>query len=434
MDSSLDFSSAEAQSWMLNICNELHTKAIPIDGDADTRTGTYDASESRLVRNMLGSDEVNCFMKGFHEYVTFTAIQPSTQNVNQNGVSYQKTYPLASDVAAKAAGGDAQCQVANTVGNSACPALFPVPQGKFDTVFGEWLTYRELQKSNGMKWDPPNNYENQLWIDPSGKIKMAKIFANSTMPRWYQSNKMLTQERKRWEKWKEEKDATAPAGLKKFFTKGKEDSQNSAWIFLKTQNKLVSGALYGIFMSMLFAFIILTLSNGNPIISGFAILNLSGIICCILGLIAGMGWELGMIESISLTILVGLSVDYVVHLANAYIESGIHFDTRQERVREGVTEMGVTVLGGAITSIGASLQLFFCYFIFFFKFGVFFNVTILFSFTWAFLFFLPLLALVGPEGDFGDVRQMYLAKLGAKASAKVAVVPDNVVSENPQDV
>lgn len=33
------------------------------------------------------------------------------------------------------------------------------------------------------------------------------------------------------------------------------------------------------------------------------------------------GWELGVAESIAIVILIGMSVDYVVHLANHYVES-----------------------------------------------------------------------------------------------------------------
>lgn len=33
------------------------------------------------------------------------------------------------------------------------------------------------------------------------------------------------------------------------------------------------------------------------------------------------GWELGVAESITIVILIGFSVDYVVHLANHYVES-----------------------------------------------------------------------------------------------------------------
>eukprot|EP01044_Picomonas_judraskeda_P025357 COSAG03_NODE_7322_length_934_cov_2.558084_2_plen_97_part_00 len=43
----------------------------------------------------------------------------------------------------------------------------------------------------------------------------------------------------------------------------------------------------------------------------------------ILGMMNLLGWELGVIESVSITVLVGLSVDYVVHLANSYVEADV---------------------------------------------------------------------------------------------------------------
>ena len=46
----------------------------------------------------------------------------------------------------------------------------------------------------------------------------------------------------------------------------------------------------------------------NPYMAFLAITNICGVLLCILGLMNILGWELGVIESISITILVGLSV------------------------------------------------------------------------------------------------------------------------------
>ena len=75
----------------------------------------------------------------------------------------------------------------------------------------------------------------------------------------------------------------------------------------------------------------------------------------------------------------------MVHLANSYIEVELDDvkkrhpkgDTigdspaaeRELRVFGALEEMGVTVFGGACTSLGASGMLFLCYFQMFFKFG-----------------------------------------------------------------
>lgn len=68
------------------------------------------------------------------------------------------------------------------------------------------------------------------------------------------------------------------------------------------------------------------------------------------------GWEFGTFESMNSIIIIGLSVDYVVHLANAYVENVK--ETRYERTREMLTIMGVSVLGGGCTTLGAGLFLF----------------------------------------------------------------------------
>ena len=77
-----------------------------------------------------------------------------------------------------------------------------------------------------------------------------------------------------------------------------------------------------------------------------------------------------------------------------------------DRVTEAFTEMGVTVFGGAITSLGASAMLFLCYFQTFFKFGGFMFLTIMMSFIWSNLFFMSVLATVGPNGDTCSFKPM----------------------------
>jgi protein dispatched 1 len=98
------------------------------------------------------------------------------------------------------------------------------------------------------------------------------------------------------------------------------------------------------------------------------------------------------------------SVDYVVHLALAYVESPA--ESRAERTRDALTEMGVTVLGGALTSLGASFMLFFCLLQFFFKFGAFMFVTIFGSIMWSMFYFMSVCATIGPERDQGSLKPL----------------------------
>lgn len=74
-------------------------------------------------------------------------------------------------------------------------------------------------------------------------------------------------------------------------------------------------------ISITFALIILVFSTHNFIMSFYSILSIIGIVLSVVSIMEMQGWELGIAESITIVILIGLSVDFVVHLANHYVES-----------------------------------------------------------------------------------------------------------------
>ena len=71
-----------------------------------------------------------------------------------------------------------------------------------------------------------------------------------------------------------------------------------------------------------------------------------------------LGWSLGVGESIAGTIVIGLAVDYTVHLGHAYTESPSLL--REEKTRDALTEMGVTVIAGGVTTLGSSVFMYAC--------------------------------------------------------------------------
>lgn len=102
-----------------------------------------------------------------------------------------------------------------------------------------------------------------------------------------------------------------------------------------------------------------------------------------------IGWTLGSIESVLISIVAGFSVDYVVHLSHSYVVAS---GSTYERITAAFGEMGISVLNGMVTSVGASIPLFFCQLTFFRKFGTFLCFTIAFSWLFANLGFMSLVA------------------------------------------
>jgi PERQ amino acid-rich with GYF domain-containing protein len=145
------------------------------------------------------------------------------------------------------------------------------------------------------------------------------------------------------------------------------------------------------------------------------------------------GWSLGAIEAISITILVGLSVDYVYHLAHAYtsaqsketehkqyslfnndsndsLDSGwwkprFHTSNAQLRyqfMRYALRRMGVSVISGALTTVLSAALLLFCTLVIFRRFGIIVTFNISISFLLTFFLFPALMFMMGPVGHFGQ--------------------------------
>ena len=95
-------------------------------------------------------------------------------------------------------------------------------------------------------------------------------------------------------------------------------------------------------------------------------------------------------------VCVGFAVDYVVHLASHYVHS--EFEDRENRMRDSLREMGISILSGAITTILATITLFICVLMLFSKFAIFVIMTTLFSVVYSLGFFSALCLAIGPTG------------------------------------
>ncbi|KAJ3439580.1 sterol-sensing domain [Anaeramoeba flamelloides] len=191
----------------------------------------------------------------------------------------------------------------------------------------------------------------------------------------------------------------APEGM------GMAATISDVWMRMLTEEIMITVALTTIFVSLGIAFLIILISTKNYITSTLAILSIGGVVVTIIGMMISLGWSLGAVESISLTIIVGISVDYIVHFCHAYNVS--NEETAFEKLREAMYSLGISVTSAAITTLMSSFVLFFTYIIFFKHFGIFIWMTILSSVLWSFIFFFTLLVFVGPTGDKGKITLLF---------------------------
>mmetsp|Transcript_59645 Transcript_59645/g.136805 ORF Transcript_59645/g.136805 Transcript_59645/m.136805 type:complete len:1076 (-) Transcript_59645:308-3535(-) len=186
--------------------------------------------------------------------------------------------------------------------------------------------------------------------------------------------------------------ATAPPALRTAFV-----STGGTFVWMVTEAELVQGIYTGFAICFPVAFLVLCVATSSLRISSFAVVSIAMIVGCLLGFVhVALDWSLGVGESIAGTIVIGLAVDYTVHLGHAYTESDSW--SREAKTTDALTQMGVTVVAGGITTLGSSVFMYACQVTFFTKMATLIGGTIAFSLLFSLLFFMPLCALAGPSG------------------------------------
>jgi len=191
---------------------------------------------------------------------------------------------------------------------------------------------------------------------------------------------------------------------------------NLLWIFIPIINAFISSALLGVAIALPLAFVVLLISTQNWIISIFATLDVIGVMVTEFGIFYAAGYEFGSTQSLATLLIIGFSVDYVVHLANAYLESSAQ--SRQDRLSIALLTIGISVLSGAFTTFACGVVLCFTEVDFFQVMGLILLTTVLTSIVWAMFFFTALCAALGPENDTGDLKKYWKRWAPAKCGGK----------------
>ena len=102
---------------------------------------------------------------------------------------------------------------------------------------------------------------------------------------------------------------------------------------------------------------------------------------------------------------VGLAVDYAVHIVHFYNEAN---GSRYEKTADALHGVGISVIGGAVTTGGAATPLLFAKnFVFFQMAGCFILFTAIWGLFFSFFLLCPLLMIMGPQGETGDLRAIF---------------------------
>ncbi|KAJ8009168.1 hypothetical protein DPEC_G00086100 [Dallia pectoralis] len=194
--------------------------------------------------------------------------------------------------------------------------------------------------------------------------------------------------------WIKEELKNAPAGL------------NYGWFvsnleFYDLQDSLSNGTLIAMALSVVVAFVVMLLTTWNIIISLYAILSIAGTIFVTVGTLVLLGWELNVLESVTISVAVGLSVDFAVHYGVAYRLAPE--PDREGKVIFSLGRMGSAIAMAALTTFVAGAMMMPSTVLAYTQLGTFMMLIMCISWAFATFFFQCLCRCLGPQGTCGQI-------------------------------
>lgn len=169
----------------------------------------------------------------------------------------------------------------------------------------------------------------------------------------------------------------------------------ACWVRMATELQAIDGTATSIMVSLAFAVFATVIFTGDIIVSIAALFSMVAIILCVIAILVALGIEFGIVEAISLTILVGISVDFSLHLAEAFTRS--HFTHRGLRGVDAVSRVGYPIFSAAVTTLSAVLPMLWCKITILVNFAQIIPLCISASLVYGLHFFAPVLMIVGPN-------------------------------------
>lgn len=186
------------------------------------------------------------------------------------------------------------------------------------------------------------------------------------------------------------------------------------YLWMRLEEGLLKDAFFSIAVSIVLSFVIVAISTRSIALSLVATLTIGCIVLAMLANLVWMGWKISILESICLTVLVGLSVDYTIHLGNSWMKA--RSTNRVKRLNAALLEIGISVLAAAATTVLSALPLLLTIIIFFFRFGAFIILNVVYSTIFAFGLFVTILVICGPVSGRDDFYWAFL-KIQGKDTA-----------------
>lgn len=212
---------------------------------------------------------------------------------------------------------------------------------------------------------------------------------------------------------------TAPEGIKNGWFISDLD-------FFDLQDSLARGTSVAIGVAIGVSFISLLVTTLNLLISIYAIITIACIIIVTIASLVLLGWKLNVLESITVSVAIGLAVDLTLHYGVAYRLSP--HDDRESSVIFSLSRVGSPIAMAAFTSFMAGVLMFPSVILAYQQIGTFLVLLMSISWVYATFFFQSLLSIAGPRK--GQLQLNYPTVHCCKSSATPVEKTQYALSES----
>jgi len=202
----------------------------------------------------------------------------------------------------------------------------------------------------------------------------------------------IVEQEKEWhalEAWSDYERINAPDGVNNFFFNTMD------FAVYDTMSDLVSSATNSGLIALACASAMILLTSRSASMMLFSAISIAYVLLAASACVIGLGWKLGIFESVLFGVLIGVGCDFVLHFSHTYtMLPGVV--RRELRTRYALFEMGPSVLGSAATTMLTAIIMMFTEILFFRKFAIMLAMTIIHSTIGSFIVFLVLCDCFGP--------------------------------------
>ena len=349
-DDAFDIAHPDTQLFLLRFCAELRALAVGAVGAAPGGGGSDDGRRRRVAR-------VSCFADAL----------------------------------------DARLRALSGGG-----ARLPLDRGAFESAARTVLKGEDLAFSGLRWWSAAARYASAPCTgERKNQVATVEVRVATTTSPATSRARGLRSERAFWEAWFANATADAPMSLgvdKGFVT-------SRTWALLDTEAELVLNAWSALGASLACAFGVVFLAARSARLAGLATLSVGAVAASFVAFLVATGHTMGVAESACVAVLVGLSLDYVLHVAGAFAEAPDSFSGNRRRRAFWATRAtrGSVFAGASTTAAAAAFLLFKCDAPFFRTFGAFALWTAAVSSAFAVVVFPATCALWGHEAR--DARE-----------------------------